>query len=296
MQTILVTGAGGFVGTYLVPLLAPNYKVIATGRRLPVYTPSYPNISTELLDFSDEGSVAAVVKKHKPDVIVHAGALSKPDECEVNNELAFSINVQGTKHLLNAAKDRKSFFIFLSTDFVFDGEMGFYKEEDPTGTPVNYYGATKLLAEEAVKDYPFSWSIIRTVLVYGKPGEGRQNILTVVADKLKNGEGYNVFNDQVRTPTYVEDLAGAITKIIELKKEGLFHISGKDVLTPFQMAERTAEYLQLDKSLLKAVDRASFIQRALRPLKTGFDISKAKRELGYEPISFDEGLKKTFSP
>jgi dTDP-4-dehydrorhamnose reductase len=183
--------------------------------------------------------------------------------------------------------------LFVSTDFVFDGEKGMYDEND-TVSPVNFYGKTKLEAEESVMTYADGWAIVRTVLVYGKPMFGRQNILSIVKDKLEKGELYSVVNDQVRTPTYVEDLASAIISIIEKKAEGVFHISGSDILTPFDMAYRTAVYLGLDKELIKPVSSPELMQPAKRPLKTGFIIDKAKTVLGYNPISFEEGLKKTF--
>jgi dTDP-4-dehydrorhamnose reductase len=169
-----------------------------------------------------------------------------------------------------------------------------YKEMDAPN-PVNYYGRTKLDAEDAVKEYEYDWAIVRTVLVYGKPILSRSNILTIVKEKLEKGEIYNVLDDQVRTPTYVEDLATGIIQIMEKKAKGVFHLSGKDVMTPYQMACETADYLGLDKKLIRRVTAADFSQPARRPLLTGFDISKARDELGFEPISFAEGLVKMFS-
>jgi dTDP-4-dehydrorhamnose reductase len=220
--------------------------------------------------------------------------MSKPDDCEVYQELAFNVNVTGTKNILLAAEKGKSFIIFISTDFIFDGEQGIYKEEDESH-PVNYYGETKVHAEELVKKYNYAFAIIRTILVYGKPLSGKNNILTIVKEKLEKGEKYKVVNDQVRTPTYVEDLASAIITVIEKKATGIYHIGGKDVLTPYEMACKTADYLGLDKSLIRKVTQADFSQPAQRPLKTGFNISKAETELGYRPVSFEEGLRKTFS-
>jgi dTDP-4-dehydrorhamnose reductase len=149
-------------------------------------------------------------------------------------------------------------------------------------------------AEDAVMEYEFDWSIVRTVLVYGKPQTGRVNILTVVKEKLEKGEEYSVFDDQVRTPTYVQDLVSAIISIIEKKATGLFHISGETVFTPYQIAIETADYLKLDKSLIKKITAADLPQPARRPLKTGFNIDKAKKELNFKPIPFSEGLKKSF--
>jgi dTDP-4-dehydrorhamnose reductase len=152
-----------------------------------------------------------------------------------------------------------------------------------------------MLAEDEVEKYKWDWAIVRTVLVYGKPFLNRQNILTNVAAALQRGEKLNIFNDQVRTPTYVEDLAVGILSILEKQKTGIYHISGKDVLTPYQMAMAVAEYLNLDATLINKVEEKDLDQPARRPLKTGFNISKAKNDLDYQPISFKEGLKKTFA-
>ena len=293
---ILITGANGFLGFYLTEqLLAENFSVIATGKgecRLPFnHDLNFQWIS---MDFTDPFSIHDVFENIKPDVVVHAGAMSKPDECEMDQMKAYLVNVEGTVQLLINSEELKSFFIFLSTDFVFDGERGMYNEEDPP-RPVNYYGRTKLEAEEAVKEYEHAWAIVRTVLVYGKNHSGHNNILKIVKEKLEKGEEYNVVDDQVRTPTYVEDLANGIVCIIEKKATGVFHLSGKDILTPYQMAIKTAEHLRLDSSMIKKVTASSFTQPARRPLKTGFIIDKARNELGYEPLSFEEGLRKTFS-
>ena len=208
---ILITGANGFLGYYLVEqLLAKKYSVIATGKgdcRLP-FTHDL-NFQWLSMDFTDPFAIHDVFENIKPDVVVHAGAMSKPDECEMDQMKAYLANVESTVQLLINSEDLKSFFIFLSTDFVFDGERGMYSEED-VPRPVNYYGRTKLEAEEAVKEYEHGWAIVRTVLVYGKNHSGHSNLLKIVREKLDKGEEYNVFDDQVRTPTYVEDLAKEI--------------------------------------------------------------------------------------
>ena len=293
MQTVLITGANGFVGTYLSQLLLSDYKVIATGKGACRLDIDHPHFRYESLDFTQEKEVLTVLATFKPDIIVHAGAWSKPDDCELHKEQAFLANVTSTDYLLRAAARLKSFFIFLSTDFVFSGNEGMYGEEDPAA-PVNYYGQTKLEAESLVNQYPYAWSIVRTVLVYGKPHGSRHNLLTMVANALKNGQSLKIFDDQVRTPTYVEDLAQGIKSIIDKRAQGIYHISGEDVRTPYQMAVEVADFLKLDKDLVEKVTEASFNQPARRPLKTGFNLAKAKRDLGYLPTPFKEGLKKTF--
>jgi dTDP-4-dehydrorhamnose reductase len=294
-MNILITGANGFLGGYLVELLLQKeYTVIATGKgecRLPF---KHTNFIYAPMDFTDPFTVHDVFEKFQPQIVVHAGAMSKPDECEQQQWQAYLVNVEGTVTTLMNAAEQKSFFVFVSTDFVFDGEKGMYKEGDATG-PVNYYGKTKLEAEEAVMEYEHDWAIVRTVLVYGKPILSRPNILTVVKEKLEKGETYNVFDDQLRTPTYVGDLAAGILQIIERKAKGIYHLSGKDVLSPYAMACKTADFLGLDKTLIHPVSASAFVQPAKRPARTGFAIDKARLQLGFEPISFDEGLARTFS-
>jgi dTDP-4-dehydrorhamnose reductase len=294
-MNVLITGANGFLGHYLVKkLLQENYSVIATGKgesRLPfgdngrfVYAP---------LDFTDPYAVHDVFDRYKPAVVIHAGAMGKPDECEAQQWQAYLVNVEGTVTLLMNAADQRSFFVYVSTDFVFDGSKGSYREEDKTG-PVNYYGKTKQEAEEAVMEYEGDWAIVRTVLVYGQLLSGRSNILTIVKDKLEQGQSYNVVDDQFRTPTYVEDLADGIVRIVNRQAKGIYHLSGEDLLTPYQMALLTADHLGLDKNLIHRATAADFSQPARRPANTSLIIEKAKQVLGYAPVSFEEGLKKMF--
>ena len=292
---ILVTGSNGFLGNYLVKqLLEKQHHVIATGKgdcRLP-FTGQH-GFEYHTMDFTDPFTVHDVFQKYKPEIVIHAGANSKPDDCELNQWQAYVTNVEGTVTMLLNAEEHKSFFIFISTDFIFDGEKGMYKEEDKPA-PVNFYGKTKSEAEDAVKEYEYGWAIARTVLVYGKPHKSRSNILSIVKEKLTKGEEYSVVSDQFRTPTYVEDLAAGIILIAEKKAEGIFHLSGTEVMTPYDMAVQTAEFLGFSSLLIKKVSAENFTQPAKRPLKTGFVIDKAANQLGFKPVSFEEGVKKAF--
>ena len=294
MQTILITGANGFIATYLIKrLLKIKMEIIATGKGPKRQHFEDGQFIYEPLDFTDESATAALFDKYKPHVVIHCGAMAKPDECELNKEAAFSVNVTGTKNLLNNAAKHRSFFIFVSTDFVFAGENKTYTEEDRPA-PVNYYGLTKLLAENEVQEYPYLWSILRPVLVYGKPSAGRDNLLTFTANALKQNKELNIFNDQLRTPTYVEDVAFAIEKMMERKATGIFHIAGPDALTPYNIAVIVANHLHLAEKLIKKATAATFHQPAKRPPQTTFDISKAKNILGFSPTPFNKGLQKTF--
>jgi len=289
---VLITGANGLLGQHLTKLLLDkNYQVVATGRgesRLP-FEPS-GNYSYQSMDIANAFDTYAVMNREKPDVVVHAAAMTQVDECELQPEQCDRINVQGTAQILTDAETFSSHFIYISTDFVFDGEKGNYSEEDET-LPISLYGFTKLQAESMVQTSELPFAIVRTCLVYGNLLKGtRSNIVSWVKDSLEQGKTINVVSDQVRTPTYVGDLAKGIALIIEKKATGIYNISGKDWLTPYDIAIKTAHKYQLDAGKIVKVDASTFKQPGRRPLKTGFIIEKARQELGFEPITFDEGL------
>lgn len=293
-MNILITGSNGLLGQYLVrDLASAGYKIIATGRgknRLP----EYAGVNYISLDITDNAAVLETIEKNKPDIVVHAAAMTQPDACELNKEECWVTNVQATAYLAEAVQKTGSTIIYVSTDFVFDGKDGPYKEDDDTA-PVNYYGESKLAAEEIIKQSNNRWAIVRTVLVYGNILSGtRSNIVTWVKDNLEQRKNIKVVDDQIRTPTYVEDLSKGIMLIIKNNAQGIFHISGKEVLTPYQMALQVADYFSLDKSLMEKVNASTFSQPAQRPLKTGFVITKAEKELGFAPVSFMEGIRKMY--
>jgi dTDP-4-dehydrorhamnose reductase len=225
-------------------------------------------------------------------VIIHGAAMTNVDECEQNQEACYRANVLATRYLVEAAEKIKSYFIFVSTDFIFSGEDGKNPyDEDASPDPVNYYGETKLEGEEIVKNCSLNWAIARTVLVYGIANDlSRSNIILWVKSSLESGKEIQVVDDQVRTPTLAEDLAAGCILMAEQRAIGVFNISGADILTPYQMAIETADFFELNKSLIKQTDSTKFKQPAKRPMKTGFIIEKARKQLGYEPKSFRTGI------
>ncbi|RPE12097.1 SDR family oxidoreductase [Chitinophaga lutea] len=289
---VLITGSNGLLGQYLIQRLCslPGYEVIATGRgqnRLK----RQEGYRYESVNLADEAAVKGLIDRHRPDAIVHAGAMTQADDCERNKDACWMANVTATRFLLQGAEKAGSFFLFLSTDFVFDGLGGPYREDDPIN-PINYYGASKAAAERLVKQSKTEWAIARTVLVYGMADDPkRTNIITWVKSNLEQKKKLKVVVDQWRTPTLVQDLAEGCRLILDKRAQGVFHLAGKDMLTPYDMAMQVALHLNLDTRLFEKVDATSFKQPAVRPAKTGFIIEKAEKELGYAPRTFEEGLK-----
>jgi dTDP-4-dehydrorhamnose reductase len=296
MWDIMVTGSNGLLGGFLVPVLrARGYRVLATGRGPCRLQAEWfdDRVVYRDLDITDGMAVWSFIHAHRPKAIIHAAAMTQADDCERDPVVCWNVNVTATRFLLFAAQASGARMVYVSTDFVFDGEGGPYAEWD-LPNPVNYYGSSKLAAERAVMESGISWSIVRTVLVYGRSEhQARSNIMTWVRDNLQNGRPLKVVDDQWRTPTWAGDLAEGILLVTEKKAEGIWHISGSDQLTPYEMALRTASYLSLDSSLMTRVTADSFTQPARRPLRTGFIIDKARTELGYTPVSFEKGLELT---
>jgi dTDP-4-dehydrorhamnose reductase len=291
MQTVLITGTNGLLGQKLVELLIRkgDYKVIATARganRLP-HTEGYTYHS---LDVTDREGVLRLVQELNPDYIVHTAAMTNVDQCESQREACWKLNVDAVQYLLEACRETGTFLLHLSTDFIFDGAAGPYDEE-ATPNPLSYYGESKLAAEKLLRQSSIRWAIARTVLVYGIAHDmSRSNIILWVKKSLEEGKTIKVVDDQWRTPTLAEDLAMGCYLIVKHQAEGIFNISGKDLLTPFEMAHRTAGYFRLDKSFITRADSSTFTQPAKRPPRTGFVLDKSRRVLNYAPLSFEEGI------
>ncbi|MEO6963935.1 MAG: SDR family oxidoreductase [Puia sp.] len=287
---LLITGSNGLLGQHLVPqLLHAHHQVIALGRG-PQKVSWQGMVKYQDLDITHYRELKDLILREKPDTIVHSAAMTQVDDCEKNKTKCREVNVTATENLLDAAGSCAGHFIFLSTDFVFDGDKGNYREEDPVN-PVNWYGQTKVEAEHLVKQYPYPWSVARTCLLYGiSKNSSRTNIIVWIKSALEKGEQIRVVNDQVRTPTDVKDFARGIEKILNQGAVGFFHLSGNEVMTPYQMALATADFFSLDKSKIEEVNSDNFSQIGKRPLKTGFDIRKAQQVLGFSPSSLRTGL------
>lgn len=288
---ILVTGSNGLLGQKLTLLLGGDAQVylIATARSQSAL-PIPANGEFHLMDVTDEESVRRIVSETRPDVIIHTAAMTNVDQCETDREGCWKNNVTAVEHLVKICREKSIRLIHLSTDFIFDGSHG-PLDESATPAPVNYYGESKLAAERVVIESGIQYCILRTVLVFGITRDmSRANIVTWVKNSLEQGKVIQVVNDQFRTPTLAEDLAKGCYLAAIKKAQGVYNISGSDFLTPYDIAIHTARYFKLDESLIRETDSNQFKQPARRPLKTGFVIDKAKRELGYEPYSFTDAI------
>jgi dTDP-4-dehydrorhamnose reductase len=287
---ILITGANGLLGQKLITLLQqqPDVQFVATAHR-PLVFPLLKG-KFQLLDISNQEQVNEVLAHTKPDVIINTAAMTNVDRCETEQEACWQANVTSVQYLIEACQQHHIHLIHVSTDFIFDGKEG-PLDETAVPAPVNFYGESKLAAEKLIQESSISWCILRTVLVYGVSTDmSRSNIVLWVKKSLEEGKTINVVNDQWRTPTLAEDLAMGCWLAAKKKARGIYHISGKDFLSPYDIAIKTARFFKLNESLINPTDSTQFKQPARRPLKTGFILDKAIRDFGYAPKSFEEGL------
>jgi dTDP-4-dehydrorhamnose reductase len=289
MKKILITGANGFLGQHLcLFLFNQGYEIVATGRgncRV-----SFKDLHYHQCDLTVSKEVALLSNTHNPIVVIHTAAMSKPDECNADKASCLKINVEATKYLLQTGSPH---FIYISTDFIF-GNNGPHAE-DELPNPLNFYGESKLQAEELVKATSAKTTIVRPAFIYGQIREGlKGTFLHWVKNNLEQGKPIKVVSDQLRTPTYVIDICKGIQTIIDKEATGAYHLAGKDIVSPYDMALTTAKVVGLDATLIEKVTADTFPEPVERAKRSGLKIEKAQRELGYDPVSFEEGVRLTF--
>ena len=282
---LLITGASGLYGSKLAQ--------IALDKGFEVYSCDIQNLSVfgtfVKLDISDKPLVQEAFANIKPDVVVHAATLTDVDKCELNKELAWKVNVEGTKNIVDASKGASSFLIYISSDYVFNGETGCYKEADKPD-PINFYGVTKLKSEEIVKTLP-EYFIARPSVMYGSiPAAGKVNFALWLIETLRKGEHVKIVTDQFNTPTLNTNLAEMTIEVIERRLTGTFHLCGATRVSRFEFAQQIADAFDLDKGLIDKVLSLQFKWPARRPMDSSLDTSKAQKTLRCRPLEMAEAL------
>jgi dTDP-4-dehydrorhamnose reductase len=288
---ILITGSNGLLGQKLVAqLLQKGIDFMASSLGVNRNN-DCPGENYRTMDICKRDEIAEVFKEFKPTHVIHTAAMTNVDACELNPQECKSLNVDSVQLLANQCLAEHCHFQLLSTDFVFDGSKGNYQEEDAPN-PLSIYGHSKLQAEEYIKDLPsLQFSIVRTIIVYGTGNQlSRSNIVKWAKEALHEGKELSIIDDQFRAPTWADDLAWACIRICELNENGIFHISGPETMSIYEIVERIAKHYQLPMDQVKRTTSFSLSQPAVRPPRTGFNLSKANSRLGYAPKSLEETL------
>ncbi len=288
---ILITGSNGLLGQKIVrQALKKGYEFLATSKG-ENRNPECPQSHYRQMDISLPEDIELCFSAFKPTHVIHTAAMTNVDACELNPKECELVNVTASKFLLAACERHNAHFQLLSTDFIFDGAKGNYVETD-SPNPLSVYAQSKVDAEQAIFDSHFAnFSVVRTIIVYGVGHNlSRGNIICWAKDALSKGQEMKIIDDQFRAPTWADDLAWACLRICELNKNGVFHISGPETFSIYEIVEKVADYYSFSKESLIRTDSSTLNQPAKRPPKTGFDLSKARKELGYAPKSIEETL------
>lgn len=210
---ILITGAMGLLGHRIVEhCLEDGLEVQATDVSVPKYSDIDDGVTLLKLDITDRESTISTVSSIRPDAVISTAAMTNVDQCEVEKEAAWKVNVEGARNVAEACKKSGAHLIHLSTSYVFDGEKGFYDEEDEPN-PLGYYGLTKLKGEEAIKSITGDYCICRTDVIFGWGRQDRPNFATWVITNLEMKQGVKVVTDQINSPTLNTNLAEMVVDV-----------------------------------------------------------------------------------
>ena len=294
-KTVLIIGANGFLGTNLFKfrnseeLMNQNLNLIAADLDNSNLSSNIPFHTVNITNYDQTNKK---ITKISPDIVVLTAAMTHVDHSEVDQNLATKINVEGTLNVVKLCKKLNSKLVFLSTDFIFDGNKKrhySYKETD-IPNPLNHYARTKYEAELLIYSSGIEYLICRTAVLYGW-NDNRLNFITWILNNLKQNTTISIVIDQINSPTFIENLAQIILKLIEKNAKGIYHTAGDCALSRYEIALKCAEIFEYNKNLIVPLER--FEQKAIRPKNASLDISKLKYLLGAELKIFDldDGLR-----
>ncbi len=278
--TALVVGASGQIGEHCLCALG------AAG------TGTYheqPRPGMIALDIRDADAFERVVAEVRPEVIYLAACRADVEWCELNPDQSWQTNVGGVANAVSVANRHRCKLVYLSSEYVFDGASGPYRESAPAN-PISVYGGQKLAAEHHIAHLATDWLIVRTTVVYSIESQGK-NFVTRLINTLRSGNPIRVPHDQISSPTYAPDLVGAMMQLAQRNARGLFHIAGPRTATRYAFAVAAARIFGLDEGLVTPVSTAELNQVAARPLRAGLIVEKAERALGRSLIDYEAGLR-----
>ncbi len=272
-KKVLIIGASGQLGRLCLKAFSgDSYQVMGTGL-------THAGSSLSRLDLSKKGEAGEAVSRLHPDITLLCGGMTDVEGCESSREKAFQINAQSPADIAREMRrNASSKFIYLSTDYVFDGDAGPYGE-DAKVRPLNIYGASKLEGEKAVLEASENNLVVRTTTVYSYRPEGN-NFVMQLLKRLSQGEKMRVPADQWATPTYAPDLALALKELVDVGARGIIHAAGPDFISRLDFAKTAARILNLDETLIEGFSTADLNQKARRPLKAGLRTELLKKESG----------------
>lgn len=281
---VLITGSNGFLGQKFIEKYIDHEGITILGiSKSKNRNICLPEENFQQVDIKDFEALLNIFNTFKPTHIIHTAAITSVEACEDESDNCERVNVLTTEKIAEYCNRTGSHLTFISTDFVFDGKNGPYREDDPT-SPCNAYGRSKVEAEQRIIQTGCNHAILRTILVYGVIADkNRSNIVLWAKNKLSQSETISVVNDQWRMPTWVDDLADACMLAAEKRAQGVFHISSNQLFSILEIVQQVAKLWNLNADLIKPISAKAIGQAHNRPQKTGFILTKAEKELAFLP-------------
>jgi len=281
----LVTGSTGLVGSQVVKdLVQQNHTVYSC------YHDEKPSHGTLIqLDLTDQDKIIQTLQETKPDRIIHLAAMTNVELCETEKELATQINVKTTETIAKQAAKQQVFFVYVSTDYVFDGTIGMKKEDDPPN-PLGFYGKSKLEGEHTLNNLASNWCITRTSTPFGSYPK-KKSFPLWVKENLESKKEIPVLIDQFTSPTYVPNLSKMLIEVATRQISGVIHLAGATRISRYDLAELVAEKLNLEKKLLIPTKIDEMDWKAQRPKDSSLDVSLATEILNEKPQKIEQSLE-----
>lgn len=242
----------------------------------------------EEIDIQKEEDTVFKIEKLRPDIVVHIAAYTDVDGCELDEEKAFAVNAEGTKHVALAASRCRAKMVYLSTDYVFDGNKREPYLESDSPHPLNVYGRSKLKGEQYVQEWVKDALIIRTQWLYGRYGK---NFVTSILQQAREKRVLSIVNDQIGSPTYTVDLAKAISVLIQFDAQGIFHVANSDLCTWYTFGQAILKLSGMGKVRVIPISSKEFGRPAVRPSYSVLNCQKLKKETGLALRPWSEALK-----
>ena len=288
---LLIIGGSGLVGSTLLQYASPNYNIHFTYNTNKI---TFDNInSTQINLLGNQKLITDLIKEVQPNIVVNTAAHSSVDLCETDHSIADKLHVDITQDITQACKDIDSKLVYISTDAVFQGELHKKYTELDQPNPINYYGKTKLQAEQITLNASSKNVVLRTAVIYGWHKKSR--FTNWIIQTLKENHVVDPFIDQYNTPTLVDDLAKSLLGIFEKNISGMFHATGKSCLNRYEFALILASTFGLDKKLIKSVTSKEKKQDAPRPTSTCLDSRKLEKLIDFNFSDIQSGVSFIFN-
>ena len=279
----LVTGSTGLVGRQVVKDLSESHEVFSC------YTKSEPEFGVPVkMDLLNHERISNVLSEKNPDIVIHLGAMTAVDLCETQQDNALKINSQATEILAKECSKINSFMVYVSTDYVFNGNSGLYKENAVTN-PLGFYGKSKLLGEKSIQNFSSNWCIARTSTPFGLHPTKKSFPIWVI-ENLQKQKQIDVLTDQFTSPTYVPSLSRMLIEISERHLTGIIHVAGASKISRYEMASLVSDKLGLDGKLLREISINDIKWEAQRPKDSSLNVSKAISTLNQKPQKIDHDV------